>query len=311
MKKLFTHITFGTCRRIWRERLVSLLLLAGLTTLLIGCENTDMQLATEAGVDAYKAIALSDQAVKELAGRSSAFMDSEHSVAPVTSDYAKRLHALVGDLYEQDGYTFNYKVYLRDEVNAFAMADGSIRIFSGLMNMLDDGELRFVIGHEMGHIVKQHTRNQLRLAYAASAVRKALAAQEGMAADIARSQLGGLVQRLTTAQFSQLEEKVADDYGLSFLKSQGYAPEDAVSALNKLARLGSGHSFLSSHPDPALRAERIKLQIEGKALSIEETQDNLLTIIKHKIIFWFNMLRDMITGLFKSINGQNVIQGAV
>lgn len=311
MMMLFTHITSGTCPRTWRERLLSLLLLAGLTTLLIGCENTDMQLATEAGVDAYKAIALSDQAVAELAGKSSAFMDSEQPIAPVTSHYAKRLHALVGDLYEQDGYTFNYKVYLRDEVNAFAMADGSIRIFSGLMDMLDDGELRFVIGHEMGHIVKQHTRNQLRLAYAASALRKGLAAQEGMAADLARSHLGGLVQRLTTAQFSQLEEKVADDYGLSFLKAQGYAPGDAVSALNKLASLGSGHSFLSSHPDPALRAERISLQIEGKALSIEETQKNLLTIIKDKIIDLYNFLRNIVAGLFQNLRGQTVNKGAV
>jgi len=298
--------------RVWRERLLPLLLATGLVVLLTGCENTDMQLATEAGVDAFKAVTLSDQDVVELAGKSSTLMDNEHAVAPAENQYAKRLRSLVGDLHEQDGYTFNYKVYLRDEVNAFAMADGSIRIFSGLMDMLDDGELRFVIGHEMGHIVKQHTAKQLRLAFAASALRKGLAAQEGAVADIARSQLGGLVQRLTAAQFSQLEEKVADDYGLSFLKAQGYAPEDAVSALNKLAGLGSGHSFLSSHPDPALRAERISLQIQGKALSIEETQKNLLITIKQKMNEWYNHLRKIVAGLIKSLAGQSDIKrGAV
>ena len=297
--------------RVWRERLLPLLLATGLVVLLTGCENTDMQLATEAGVDAIKAVTLSDQDVVELAGKSSTLMDNEHAVAPAENQYAKRLRSLVGDLYEQDGYTFNYRVYLRDEVNAFAMADGSIRIFSGLMDMLDDGELRFVIGHEMGHIVKQHTAKQLRLAFAASALRKGLAAQEGAVADIARSQLGGLVQRLTAAQFSQLEEKVADDYGLSFLKAQGYAPEDAVSALNKLAGLGSGHSFLSSHPDPALRAERIMLQIQGKALSIEETQENILTMMKQKMIEWYSLLRDMVLGLFKSLTGQSDIKRGV
>ncbi|MEW5911064.1 MAG: M48 family metallopeptidase [Thermodesulfobacteriota bacterium] len=297
--------------RVWRERLLPLLLATGLVVLLAGCETTDMQLATEAGVDAFKAVTLSDQDVVELAGKSSTLMDNEHAVAPAENQYAKRLRSLVGDLHEQDGYTFNYKVYLCDEVNAFAMADGSIRIFSGLMDMLDDGELRFVIGHEMGHIVKQHTAKQLRLAYAASALRKGLAAQEGVVADIARSQLGGLVQRLMAAQFSQLEEKVADDYGLSFLKTQGYAPEDAVSALNKLASLGSGHSFLSSHPDPALRAERISLQIHGKALSIEETQENMLTTIKQKMIEWYNHLRDMVMRLIKSLAGQSDIKRGV
>jgi putative metalloprotease len=312
MMLAFASDACSLVQRVWYERLFSLLLMAGLATLLTGCENTDMQMATEAGIDAYKAITLSGEQVAELAGKSSAFMDSEQAIAPADSHYAKRLRSLVGDLHEQDGYTFNYKVYLRDEVNAFAVADGSIRIFSGLMDMLDDGELQFVIGHEMGHIVKQHTANQLRLAYAASALRKGLAAQEGVVADIARSQLGGLVQRLTAAQFSQLEEKVADDYGLSFLNAQGYPPEDVVSALNKLAGLGSGHSFLSSHPDPALRAERISLQIQGKALSIEETQKNLLITIKQKMNEWYNHLRKIVAGLIKSLAGQSDIKrGAV
>lgn len=301
----FAAAPFSPVLRVWRQRSLSVLLFLMLSAALIGCENTDVQLATEAGIDAYKAVTLSDQAVAELAGKSSAYMDGEHSIATDANHYAKRLRALVGDLHKQDGYTFTYKVYLRDEVNAFAMADGSIRIFSGLMDLLDDGELRFVIGHEMGHVVKQHTRKQLRLAYAASAVRKGLAAQEGMAADLARSHLGGLVQQLMGAQFSQLEEKVADDYGLSFLKAQGHALEKAVSALKKLATLGSGHSFLSTHPDPALRAERISLQIQGKALSVEETQENLLAAIKSKVTAWCNYLWDYFTKLIESLTGQS------
>lgn len=270
---------------------------------LSGCENTDIQLAAEAGVDAYKAITLSDQAVAELSAKSSTVMDNQHGIAPAGNPYAKRLRSLVGDLRELDGYTFNYKVYLQDEVNAFAMADGTIRIYSGLMDLLGDGELRFVIGHEMGHIVKQHTRKQLRLAYAASAVRKGIAAQEGGAADIARSQLGGLVERLMGAQFSQLEEKVADDYGLAFLKSKGYAPEDAVSGLKKLASLGSGHSFLSSHPDPGLRAERISRQIQGKALSVEETRQDLIDAAKPKLHEWYNRLHGLVARLLKMTAG--------
>lgn len=270
---------------------------------LSGCENTDVQLAAEAGIDAYTAITLSDQAVAELSAKSSAAMDNQHSIAPAGSIYDKRLQALVGELHELDGYTFDYKVYLKDDVNAFAMADGTIRIYSGLMDLLEDGELCFVIGHEMGHVVKQHTRKQLRLAYAASAARKGIASLDGGAADIARSQLGGLVERLMGAQFSQLEEKVADDYGLAFLKTKGYVPEDAVSALKKLAGLGSGHSFLSSHPDPELRAERISLQIQGKAHSIEETQQNLIDAAKPKIIEWYNNLYGLMARQLKMFEG--------
>lgn len=257
-----------------RNRL--LLLCLALLFLLPGCENTDVRLAAEAGLDAVTAVTLSDQAVQELARQSSAYADSEHGLAPADNDYAKRLQQLVGDHLQQDGVAFNFGVYLADEVNAFAMADGTIRMYRGLMDMLSDGELRFVIGHEMGHVVKEHLRHQIQLTYAASGLRKGLASQNNTLGDLARSQLGGFVELLMNAQFSQLEEKVADDYGLAFLKQKKYDPADAVTALRKLATLGSGHTFLSTHPDPASRAERLELQLQGKAMPVEEAGQDLL-----------------------------------
>jgi putative metalloprotease len=38
--------------------------------------------------------------------------------------------------------------------------------------MINDGELRFVIGHEMGHLMKKRIRKKIQLAHAASTVRK-------------------------------------------------------------------------------------------------------------------------------------------
>jgi putative metalloprotease len=82
------------------------------------------------------------------------------------------------------------------------------------------------------------------------------------------------------ARFSQLEEKDADDYGLAFLKREKFDPQDAVSALKKIARLGKAHSFFSSHPDPDKRAERLQSQLEGRALSIEENKQNIVGKVK-------------------------------
>ncbi|XOF32791.1 MAG: M48 family metallopeptidase [Candidatus Electrothrix sp. YB6] len=242
-----------------------------------GCENTDvdMLLVTDAGIDAVKAVTLSDKAVQRMAARASAYADKEKRIAPPGSRYAQRLRRIVGEHLREGNITFNYKVYLAQEVNAFAMADGTIRVYSGLMDMLTDDELRFVVGHEMGHVALQHIHKKLKLAYASSAVRKAVAATDSTAGEIARSQLGGFVQKLMGAQFSQLEEKEADDYGLAFMKEKGYAPQAAVSALQKLATLGNGHSFLSSHPAPGKRAERLQLQLEGKALSIAEQKQEM------------------------------------
>ncbi|MHB8808723.1 MAG: M48 family metallopeptidase [Desulfobulbaceae bacterium] len=251
-----------------------------LLLLLTACEDTDIRLAAEAGLDAVTAVTLSDRAVQELARQSAAYADSEHVLAPADSEYGKRLRRLVGDHLQKDGVSFNYGVYLAAEVNAFAMADGTIRLYSGLMDMLSDGEVRFVVGHEMGHVVKEHLRHQMQLAYGAGALRKGLASQNSALGDLARSQLGGFVELLTRAQFSQLEEKVADDYGLAFLRQQQYDPGDAVTALRKLASLGSGHTFLSTHPDPAKRAERLELQLQGKAVPVEAAGQNLLEQVR-------------------------------
>ena len=265
--------------------LVSLLLLtAG------GCEDTDLRLATEAGLEAVSAVTLSEEAVSQLSARSAQYADSRQTVAPPGSPYARRLQRLVGDLRQQDGYTFNYKVYLDDTVNAFAMGDGSIRVYSGLMDLLDDGQLRFVIGHEMGHVVKEHVRRKMQLAFAASAIRKGAASQSSLLGDIARSALGGFLELLLNAQFSQLEEKAADDYGLAFLRQEGYDPGDAVSALQELAALGNDHSFLSSHPQPGQRAERLALQLQGKAPPIEEVQRGIFGRLRAFCSKWLNLI---------------------
>ena len=248
--------------------------------LLSGCENTDVATAVDAGRDAVKAITLSDQGVHDIAEKAAQLSDKQHVVAPANNKYAKRLNGLVAQQFQDGNLKFNYAAYISPEVNAFAMADGTIRINSGLMDMLNDGELRFVIGHEMGHVVKNHIRKKIQLAYAASAVRKGVASQNNAAGEVARSVVGGLAETLMNAQFSQLEEKEADDYGLVFLKREKYSTPDAVSALRKIAKLSKGHSFLSSHPDPEKRADRLQAQLEGRELSIEDRQQSLVSKLK-------------------------------
>ena len=260
--------------------MLRLLLILFCFVFISGCDNTDVLTAIDGGKDAVKAVTLSDKDVLAISSRSADILDRKNRLAPPDNEYSIRLNRIINQKLQDGDVVFNYGVYMSPEVNAFAMADGSIRIYGGLMDMLTDGELRFVIGHEMGHVMKRHIREKIRLAYAASAVRKGVASQNNAAGEIARSVFGGFAESLINAQFSQLEEKEADDYGLLFLKKKDFEPRDAVSALKKLAGLGKGHSFLSSHPDPDKRAERLQAQLEGRALSIEENKQNILSRLK-------------------------------
>lgn len=239
-----------------KQTLLTVLVILGL--FIAGCEDTDVGMAIEAGKDAVQAATLKDEDVQRLALAVSRKSDRQHKVAPADNPYAQRLKRLVGRGGVYDGVTFNHKVYLAPTVNAFAMADGTIRIYSGLMDMLDDRELCFVVGHEMGHVVEKHIKKKIMLAYAGRAVRKAIASQRNEAGQIARSGIGALVEKLVNAQFSQQEEREADDYGVLYLSKLGYDERPAVSALTKLAALGNRHSFLSSHPAPKARAERMR-----------------------------------------------------
>lgn len=268
-----------------------------ITVLISGCEDTDIRMAAEAGLDAYKSITLSEEQVQALAETSSEYTDHQHHVSGPDNRYSIRMHRLVKDHYQEGNVTFNYKVYLSDTINAFAMADGTIRIYSGLMDMMDDGELRFIIGHEMGHVLKDHIRKKIKLAYATSAIRKGIASQNSVVGDIARSQLGGFAQQLMNAQFSQLEEKEADDYGLKFLQQEGYKPMSAVTSLRKLATLGNDHSFLASHPAPGDRAERIQAQLEGRALSIEEKKKSVINEAQGYLDRFLDFFRGLAGGL--------------
>ena len=228
-----------------------------------GCENTNLNLAAEAGIDVIKAAMLRDRDVKLLAANASKQSDSKNPIAETRSPYGMRLEKLVGDRYNSNGYVFDFKVYLSPEINAFAMADGTIRIYSGLMDMMNDEEVLFVVGHEMGHVVEKHIKKKIMLAYAASAVRKGIASQENLAGGVARSFLGEFAQTLLNAQFSQAEEREADDFGILFLENHGFDINAAISALKKLDGLEKNHSFLSSHPDPAIRADRLQKQVDS------------------------------------------------
>ena len=183
--------------------ITSIILLLCTALSISSCENTDLLILTDAATDAVRAITLTDEDVEKLALEAARESDARHRLASPDSPYDRRLQRLVNNYRSWDDHRFNFKVYLTDEVNAFAMADGTIRIYSGLMDLMNDEELLFVIGHEIGHVVEEHSRQKVVMAFGSSALRKALASQNNELGQIARSVVGAFAHQLTNAQFSQ------------------------------------------------------------------------------------------------------------
>jgi len=224
----------------------------------------DLGSAVSAAGKGLKAATLSDAEVADVARKVSASEDKRNKVAAAGSPQAARLDRLAAGLKSEDGLKLNFKVYLNPEVNAFAMADGTVRVYSGLMEKMNN-ELRFVVGHEIAHVKLGHSKKALQTAYAASAARDAAAASSNTAvAVLSQSALGDLAEKLIHAQFSQSQESDADAYAVRFMQKHQYDPQAASSALRKLQDLGGGeNSMFSSHPAPGERAKQVESQLKG------------------------------------------------
>lgn len=212
-----------------------------------------------AGVKAAKAATLSDQEVIDYTKEYVAWSDANNPVAPASHPLAKRLQKIVAGLSSYDGMSMNYKVYLVQDVNAFACADGSVRVFAGLMELMNDQEILGVIGHEIGHVKHKDSRDAMRTALLSSALKDGVSSQGGKAGALTSSQLGDVGQALANASFSRAQESSADSYGYDLLKAQKVNPWYMASAFEKLSSLSVGaqsskaQQLFSSHPDSEKR----------------------------------------------------------
>lgn len=120
----------------------------------------------------------------------------------------------------EDGLNLNFKVYDTNDVTALAFPDGSIRLSYGLLNLLDDNELLFVVGREIGHVKLDHTKRKFKDVY--------VGASEPVDHSL-------LAQRYIAAPYTEEEQREADLYGLNFLRKHGYQAQAALRALTKLA----------------------------------------------------------------------------
>ncbi|WP_136667831.1 M48 family metalloprotease [Flavobacterium sp. H122] len=214
----------------------------------------------------------SDEDAATLSKEAVAKMDKENVVAGPKDPYTIRLNKLFGKHKNENGLVLNYKVYKTKEVNAFATADGSVRVFSGLMDIMDDNELLAVIGHEIGHVANHDSRDAIKAAYRNEAIVDAVGSQSDKVAKVTDSQLGKIGNALVSSAHSRQQESDADLYSYEFMKRNKYNVNAVESAFTILAKLNEGGEsnfitkMMSSHPDPKDRALKAKERAVAEGL---------------------------------------------
>lgn len=247
------------------KTLTAAFLISSASLSLVGCKTAGVNMdgMVSAGLGFVSASNISDEDMKAIGDKSIAQLDATNRVAASNSQYAQRLNRLASQWGEVDGYKLEYKVYLDPQINAFAVPNGSIRFYSGLLDNMTDDEVKYVIAHEIGHVVLGHSKGRFQTAIMASSAREALAASgNSTVAALTSSEIGALGEKLVNAQYSQRNENEADDFALALMKQYGIDPNASVTALRKLeSKFGNQSNLFSSHPAPGVRASRLENHI--------------------------------------------------
>ena len=229
--------------------------------------NAQFKIGKLAGAAAkgVKAMTITDAQMAAYVKESVDWMDTHNKVSDPDSPYTQRLNKLTEGINDVDGIPLNFKVYEVIDVNAFACPDGSVRVFSSLMDIMDDDELMGIIGHEIGHVAKRHSKNAFKHELLTGALKDVIASTSNTAAALTESQLGALGSSLAGAKFSQKQENEADDCGYDFLVANGRNPWGMVKAFEKFLDMEGGSSekasyvskMFSSHPETKARIKHM------------------------------------------------------
>ena len=249
------------------------LFVAMVTMMMTSCASlkvVDQNAAVNAGAAALQALTISDAQIKELCSQYMVETDGQNTILPADNSYTQRLNRIMARFHNISNLNLNYKVYQSSTVNAFASGDGSVRVYTGLMDVMNDDEVFAVIGHELGHLINKDVRDAYRASYLIVAARYGIGAFSETAGAISQGFLGDLGQQLAQNAYSRKQETQADETAFQFCIQNSVDPYAMYHALNVLTSL-SGNSgsqgklaeLLSTHPDTQKRATHIKEMCEA------------------------------------------------
>lgn len=247
--------------------------LIGLTLgALSGCTTTTASGAV--GADRPQLMLISSAKLDQMAAQSYTKLTSEASgKGKLNEDRAmlQRVRAVAARIEPQTavfrrdapGWKWEVNVITSNELNAFCMPGGKIMFYSGLINTLhlSDDEIAIVMGHEISHALREHSREQVSQAIAAQTaigIGTALLGFGGGSADLASAGY----DKFIATKFSRTDESEADRIGLELAARAGYDPRAGVSLWQKMIQASKGGGrppeFLSTHPAEENRIQQIQ-----------------------------------------------------
>lgn len=159
------------------------------------------------------------------------------------------------------------KVFKSDQANAFALPGGKIGVYRGLLSVAENqDQLATVIGHEIAHVLADHSNERLSTTFATQAGLDLIQAISG-APSSTKEQIFGLLglgaQYGIILPFNRTQESEADLIGLDLMAKAGFDPRAAIPFWKNMQEQGNGSppEFLSTHPSGPSRIQDLQARM--------------------------------------------------
>lgn len=195
---------------------------------------------------------------------------NDASVEEYVAGIGQRLVSVIPAEYQHPEFRYTFRVVNQKEINAFALPGGPMFLNRGMIEAArDEGEIAGVMAHEMSHVLLRHGTAQATKAqkYEIGAVAgQILGAIVGGTAGSIIAQGSNFGISTYFMKFSREYESQADILGVQLMARAGYNPQSMANMFKTLAAQGGGGpEWLSDHPNPGNREQRI--QQEAKMLN--------------------------------------------
>ena len=251
------------------------LLVAALAVAVTACQSVQTTQPGAVGVTRKQIMAVSSEKVDQGAkvaydqeldkARSAGALNKDKQVYDRVQKISQRLIPQT-KVFRPDAASWNWEVNVQssDDVNAYCMPGGKIMVYTGLIDTIKptDAELAAVIGHEIAHALREHSRERLSRAYAEQLVLAGVAVATG--AEATTMQIASQVSAVTfTLPHSREQEAEGDRIGLELMARAGYDPNAAVTLWQKMSKAGGGGppEFLSTHPSGESRIRDLEKNV--------------------------------------------------
>jgi len=252
-------------------RLVALLA----PVLLVGCQSVQTTSAGAVGVERSQYMFLGVSAAEIEQQYAKSYQEllieaEEKNMLDFESKNAERVDKISENLIKQapvfraDAANWNWQIALiKDKtINANCGPGGKIIVYTGIIEQLQltDDELAAVIGHEIAHALREHSREAISKAYPLNAAGQ-IASVLGYGNHVQLASIG--VNLLMTLPNSRQSENEADLIGLELAARAGYNPNAAVTLWQKMAAKAGGAppEFISTHPSSESRISNLQAAI--------------------------------------------------